>query len=45
MARFWQRARGLQRSLRLHEIVDQVLSAGGDGSTPSHIVFMGMGYH
>ena len=35
---------GLQRSLRTHEIVDQVLSVRDVmGRRPSHIVFMGMG--
>jgi len=35
---------GLQRSLELHEIVDQVLSVREVmGTRPSHVVFMGMG--
>jgi 23S rRNA (adenine2503-C2)-methyltransferase len=35
---------GLQRSLALHEIVDQVLSIReAMGQRPSHVVFMGMG--
>ncbi|MFO7628865.1 MAG: 23S rRNA (adenine(2503)-C(2))-methyltransferase RlmN [Prochlorococcaceae cyanobacterium] len=35
---------GLQRSLALHEIVDQVLSVREVmGERPSHVVFMGMG--
>jgi len=35
---------GLQRSLALHEIVDQVLSVReAMGRRPSHVVFMGMG--
>ncbi|MFN5194350.1 MAG: 23S rRNA (adenine(2503)-C(2))-methyltransferase RlmN [Cyanobacteriota bacterium] len=35
---------GLQRSLAVHEIVDQVLSVREQmGQRPSHVVFMGMG--
>ena len=35
---------GLQRSLAVHEIVDQVLSVRAVmGARPSHVVFMGMG--
>ena len=35
---------GLQRSLALHEIIDQVLSIrDAMGRRPSHVVFMGMG--
>jgi 23S rRNA (adenine2503-C2)-methyltransferase len=35
---------GLQRSLHLHEIVDQVLSVGEVMQRrPTHVVFMGMG--
>jgi 23S rRNA (adenine2503-C2)-methyltransferase len=35
---------GLQRSLAVHEIVDQVLTVReAMGSRPSHVVFMGMG--